>query len=285
MSDGTGPRAWWSLGTRKSHGKWSPPCWLSAALGTFIFALSNHSWASDPLILRSTTPAQRWLGSVTPELMFGDDMLPDWVVNSRLLNSLIPKVSYGLNDRDQIGVFPLGVARRLGDANATELIPAFSLNPFISHSPSSGATIAVNPLLAIDARQWIKPGSNVTLGGGISPRVAYLEGCTGGDDCRGRLEALTNWFFAAQGGVVQTFGPVTVALGATVQYTFSTAQAGQETAALTFGSRVRHGLLSDPTIRVHLSDTASIDVHIEYTRTLNRGTGVAVASLGANVFF
>lgn len=225
------------------------------------------------------------MATVTPELMFGDDTIPDWAVNSRLLNSLIPRVSYGLTDRDQIGVYPLGIAHRLGEANGTELIPSFSLNPFFSHSPSSGATIAVNPLLAIDGRQWIKPGSNVTAGALVSPRVAYIEGCTGGDDCEGYLEALTNWYLAAQGGVVQTFGPITVALGVTVQYTFDTAQAGRETAALTFGSRVRHGLLSDPTLRVHLSDKLSLDVHLEYTRNISRGQGVAVASLGANLFF
>lgn len=251
-------------------------------LVTFVVAPAA---ARDLLILRSTTPAERWMGSISPELMFGDDTLPDWAVNSRLANSLIPRVSYGLTDRDQIGVYPLGLAHRLGAANATELIPSFSLNPFFSHSPSSGATIAVNPLLSIDGRQWIAPGSNVTLGAAVSPRVAYIEGCSGGDDCAGRLEALTNWYMAAQGGIVQTFGPVTVALGATVQYTFNTAQAGQETAALTFGSRVRHGLLSDPTVRIHLSDTISLDVHLEYTRNISRGLGVGVASLGANVFF
>lgn len=248
-------------------------------------SLFARAGAAEPLILRSTTPAGRFMGSLTPELMFGDEELPDSAVNSRLANSLIPRVFYGLSDREQIALYPLGMARRLGETNGTELIPAFSLNPFFGHSPSAGATIAVHPLLSVDARQWIQPGTSVTLGGAVSPRIAHFEGCQGGANCKGRLEALTHYYLAAQAGFSHHFGPITIALGATVQYTFSTARAGLETAALTFGSRVRHGLISDPTVRIHLSDTLSLDLHFEYTRTLSLNQGLAAASAGASLFF
>ncbi len=249
--------------------------------GLSLFARAS---AADPLILRSTTPTGRFMGSLTPEVIFSEE-LPDSSMNSRLGNSFIPRVSYGLSDREQIALYPLGMARRLGETNGTELIPAFSLNPFFAHSPSAGATIAVHPLLSVDARQWIQPGSSVTLGGAASPRIAHFEGCQGGSECKGRLEALSHWQLAAQAGFSHNFGPVTIALGATVQYAFSTARAGLETAALTFGSRVRHGLISDPTVRIHLSDTLSLDLHFEYTRTLNLSQGLALASAGASLFF
>jgi hypothetical protein len=236
-----------------------------------------------PPILRSTTPAGHTMVSLLPELLFGDSDLPDWAVNSRLANSLVPRVSYGFDDRVQISAYPLGFAVRLGESNATEFIPAFALNPSLSHSPTLGANLAVNPTLSLDARQWIAPGSSLTLGGIISPRIAWAEGCNPFDDvCDGRLDALRNWYIAGQGGIAQTFGPVTVALGATVQYTFNTAYGNQDTSAFSIGSRVRHGLGYDPMVRIHLSQVTSIDLNLEYTRTLSRGTGIATASAGVN---
>lgn len=241
---------------------------------------------AEPLILRSTTPTGRFMTSLGPELLFGSEELPPGSVNSHLMNSLIPRVFYGVSDREQVALYPLGMALRFGETNGTELIPALSLNPFFGHSPLGGATIAVRPLLSFDARQWIQPGSSVTFGGAVSSRVAHFEGCQVEPPCKGSLEALTHYDVAAQAGLSHTFGPVTIALGAAAQYTFNTARADLETVALTFGSRVRHGLISDPTVRIHLSDVLSLDLHFEYTRTLSRGgQGLAIASAGANIFF
>jgi hypothetical protein len=235
-----------------------------------------------PPIVRSTTPSGHISISLTPELMFGDD-LPDFAVNSRLLNSLIPKISYGLHDRLQLSAYPLGFAVRLGDNNATEFIPAFALNPFLSHSPSQGATFAVNPSLSLDVRQWLSPGSALALGAMVSPRTAWIEGCSPIDGgCEGYLDALRNWYIAGQGGISHTFGRVSVAIGATVQYTFNTGLSDQDTTAFTIGSRVRHGLGSDPVLRLHLSRVTSLDLNFEYTRIIARGSGIATASMGAN---
>jgi len=221
--------------------------------------------------------------SFTPELLFGDDDLPDWVINSRLANSLVPRVSYGFDDRLQISAYPLGFAVRLGESNATEFLPAFALNPSLVHSPAQGASFAVNPTLSLDARQWISPGSSLTLGAIVSPRIAWMEGCDPlGGECDGKFDALHNWYLGGQGGIVQNFGSVTVALGASLQYTFSTAYSGQDTSAFSIGSRVRHGLLYDPLLRIHVSNVTSLDLNLEYTRTLTRGTGIATASAGVN---
>jgi hypothetical protein len=215
--------------------------------------------------------------------MFGDAGLPDYAVNSRLANSLVPKVSYGLNDRLQLSAYPLGFAVRLGDGHATEFIPAFALNPFVSHSPAQGAVVAVNPSLSLDVRQWLSPGSPITLGAMVSPRTAWIEGCTPVDgSCNSYLDALRNWYVAGQGGIGQTFGRVSLALGATVQYTFNTGHANQDTTAFTIGSRVRHGLGSDPLVRIHVSRVTSLDLNIEYTRIITRGYGIATAGAGVN---
>lgn len=236
-----------------------------------------------PPILRSTTPAGHTMVSVTPELLFGDADLPDWVTNSRLANSLVPRVSYGFDDRLQISAYPLGFAVRLGERNATEFLPAFALNPSLTHSPTQGASFAMNPTLSLDGRQWISPGSSLTLGGIVSPRIAWTEGCDPfGDECDGRFDALRNWYLAGHGGIVQHFGSVTVALGASIQYTFSTAYSDQDTSSFSIGSRVRHGLLYDPLLRIHVSEVTSLDLNLEYTRTLTRGTGIATASAGVN---
>lgn len=253
------------------------------ALVVTLFVAAPVGARDLPPILRSTTPAGHTMVSVTPELLFGDADLPDWVTNSRLANSLVPRVSYGFDDRLQISAYPLGFAVRLGESNATEFIPAFALNPSLSHSPSQGAFFAVNPTLSLDARQWISPGSNLTLGGIVSPRIDWAEGCSSStDECNGKFDALRNWYLAGQGGLVQSFGSVTVALGASIQYTFSTAYSNQDTTSFSIGSRVRHGLLYDPLIRVHISRVTSIDLNLEYTRTLTRGTGIATASAGVN---
>jgi hypothetical protein len=256
----------------------------SAFFAVAILTMGGRAVASElPPIMRSTTPTGRVAVSVTPEFLFGDDNLPDFSVNSRLLNSLVPKVSYGLHDRLQLSAYPLGFAARLGDDNATELLPAFALNPFVAHSPGQGANFAVNPSLSLDVRRWVSRTSNVTLGALVSPRIAWTEGCSPvEDECRERLDALRNWFLGGQGGIGHTFGPVSVAIGAAIQYTFNTGVANQDTTAFTIGSRVRHGLWSDPTLRIHLSSVTSIDLNLEYTRIITRGYGIATASAGVN---
>lgn len=226
-----------------------------------------------------------------PSLLFGDDLDE----NNRLTQfatSFIPDVQIGLTNRLQLGVLPLGVAYRFDEPfgmKTFEAIPAITVSPGFSSTDLTGFSASFTTQASLDVRQWINRSGAITLGGGGGSPISYQSGsdkCPPSlDICESKVRVYEYWFFAGTGGITQSIGRFTFALGATLAYTMRFGSVSPTTSVFTIGSRVRHGILSDPLVRFHASENLSFDAHAQYTRFVAEASGFGLLSVGVNYVF
>lgn len=244
-----------------------------------------------PPISQTLIPEGHVAVGVHPQILVGDglDETNRW---TQLASSFLPTVQVGVTDKLQLGALPLGVAYRVDEPfgmRGFEVIPAATVSPGLSHTNLSGFGMSYTVQLSLDVRQWINRKGAITLGGGGGSPISYQSGSgncpDGATFCSERLSVFEYWFFAGTGGVTQTVGRFTFAIGATLAYSMRFGTATPSTSVFTIGSRVRHGILSDPLVRFHATDALSFDAHAQYTRYTAEAAGFGTMSVGVNYVF